>query len=549
MNVAPLPESREELQALAAALMQRIAERDRELVERDARLREQHNEISERDAQLATQGLLIEKLKFELANLRRVRFGKTSEAIGTEQIALWAAELDADIEAIESRLERLARGEGETPKAQKRQPKREPLPRTLARIDEVLEPESTVCACGAPMRRIGEDIAETLEMIPAKFYVRRRIRGKWACACCQTLAMAPVPAAPIDKAIAGASVLAQVIVAKYVDHTPLHRQEGIYARMGVGIARSSMAGWIGQLEVLLEPLAERLRESVLAQDALQADETPVPVLAPGTGRTATGYLWAYRTLPTLQLQAVVFDFAISRGREHPKRMLAQFAGTLQVDGYAGYGEVLARDDVIEAGCFAHARRKFVEVYEATRSPIAQQAITRIGALYAIERELQGLSLEERQRQRQARAGPLLENLHHWLQAMHAKASPRSALAKAMLYTLNRWRALIRYLDDPRLPPDTNAVENAIRGIAMGRRNWLFAGSESGGQRAALMYSLIETAKMNSLNPFAYLRDILERLPTARSRDLDALLPWNWQPSATAAMSAQPNEDLSLLSAQ
>ena len=287
---------------------------------------------------------------------------------------------------------------------------------------------------------------------------------------------------------------------------------------------------------------------MLTQNALQADETPVPVLAPGSGRTATGYLWAYRTLPTAPLQAVVFEFAMSRGGEHPKRMLSEFAGTLQVDGYAGYGEVLARENVIEAGCFAHARRKFVEVYEATHSPIAQEAITRIAALYAIERELENVSIEERHRQRQARAGPLLENLHDWLQAMHAKASPRSALAKAMLYTLNRWRALTRYLDDGRLPPDTNAVENAIRGIAMGRRNWLFAGSESGGRRAALMYSLIESAKMNSLNPFAYLRDILERLPTARARDLDALLPWTWTPTATADITPQSDDDLPLLSA-
>ena len=428
MDGARLPESKQALKELAAALLEQIAQRDRELAQRTAQLDEQQ--------------LLIEKLKFELANLRRVRFGKSSEAVGAEQMALWAAELDADIEAVEARLDRLPRAMSSEAEPAKRQPKRQVLPLSLQRVDEHLEPASTRCGCGAEMSRIGEDVAETLEVIPSKFYVRRRIRGKWVCRCCETLAMAPVAPAPIDKAIAGPSLLAQVIVAKYVDHLPLHRQEGIYARMGVGIPRSTMAGWIGQLEVLLEPLGERLRASVIGQSALQADETPVPVLAPGTGRTATGYLWAYRTLPSASLQAVVFDFAMSRGKEHPSRMLASFAGTLQVDGYAGYGEVLAREEVIEAGCWVHARRKFVEVWESTRSPVAQQAIARIATLYELERTLQEASVEERQRQRQARAGPLLDSLHAWLQAMHAKASPRGALAKAMLYTLNRWKALL-----------------------------------------------------------------------------------------------------------
>lgn len=516
VDLARLPESTTELKALAAALLETIAQRDREL--------------GHREAQLAEQQALIEKLKFELANLRRVRFGKKSEAIGAEQIALWSAELDADIEAIEARLAQLQQEPKGTPgKEERRQPKRQPLPDTLPRVEEHLEPQSTRCACGAEMSRIGEDIAETLEVIPSKFYVRRRIRGKWACRCCARLAMAPMPAAPIDKAIAGPSLLAQVLVGKFVDHLPFHRQEDIYARMGVAIPRSTMAGWNGQLQVLVEPLVERVRYWVLAEEALQADETPVPVLAPGTGKTSTGYLWAYRTLPSSALQAVVFDFAMNRAREHPLRVLADFRGTLQVDGYAGYGEVLARPGMIEAGCFAHARRKFVEVFEATGSPVAREAITRIAALYQLEREFKDLALAERQAQRQARAGPLLENLHQWLCANQAKAPPRSAIAKAMLYALNRWPALTRYLEDARLPPDTNAVENAIRGIALGKKNWLFAGSEGGGRRAALMYSLVETAKLNGVQPYAYLRDILERLPTARARDLDALLPWNWQP--------------------
>ncbi len=272
--------------------------------------------------------------------------------------------------------------------------------------------------------------------------------------------------------------------------------------MGVAIARSTMAGWVGKIGVLFEPLTDLLAQRVLGFNALQADETPVPVLEPGTGKTATGYLWVYRTLPSDPVQAVTFDFAMSRAQAHPNRMLANFNGTLQVDGYAGYNEILAHPGVIEAVCLAHARRKFVDVYEATDSPVAKQAIVRIAALYQIEREFDesahaGSTLE-RERYRRARAAPLLEAFQAWLMASYSKLPPKSALAKAMKYTLNRWKALTRYVEDGRLPLDTNAVENAIRPVALGRRNWLFAGSESGGRRAAQMYSLISSSKLNGI---------------------------------------------------
>jgi hypothetical protein len=288
-----------------------------------------------------------------------------------------------------------------------------------------------------------------------------------------------------------------------------------------------MAGWLGQLEVLLEPLVERLTTHVLGTAVIQADETPVPVLQPGNGRTATGYLWAYRSGPWQPTQAVVFNFAMSRGQATPTHFLRDYRGVLQVDGYAGYNDVLRRDGVIEAGCMAHARRNFVEVWEATKSPAAQTAITEIARLYAIESEVKDLGVAERQRQRQARAGPILDAFRQWLEAVRAKTAPRSALAKAIQYALNRWSALVRYVDDGRINIDNNPVENSIRGIALGRKNYLFCGSEGGGRRAALMYSLIESAKLNGIDPKAYLLDVLTKLPTAKRADLDALMPWNF----------------------
>lgn len=290
-----------------------------------------------------------------------------------------------------------------------------------------------------------------------------------------------------------------------------------------------MAGWIGEIEVLLEPLVDRMRESLIAEPYLQADETTVPVLDPGCGKTRTGYLWAYRSGPWSALQAVVFDFQPNRGAQAPKAFLQGFAGTLQVDGYAGYGEMLQTGTVIEAGCFAHARRKFFEVHEATKSPLAKHALLEMAQLYEIEAQVKDLSAAERALLRGQRAEPILDRFKIWLEETLAKSPPRSALAKAIAYTLNRWRALVRYLDDGMLNIDNNPVERTIRGIAIGRRNWLFAGSENGGRRAALIYSLVETAKLNKLEPHRYLVDVLTRLPSCKSKELDSLLPSNWQP--------------------
>ena len=522
-----LPNSNHALKALAAQLLQRLEERS-------AESERQRLELDRRDAQIKEQSAFIEKLKFELARLKRWRFGKSAEGLSAEQLSLWECELDADIANLQSRIDALDSEDQHSGK-QKDQPKRRPLPASLPREEVLHDLASKACPdCGEGLTRIGEEITEQLDIIPARFFVRRHVRPKYCCRHCQSVHTAALPAKPIDKGIAAPGLIAHVAIGKYLDHLPLYRQESIFERMGMPIPRSTMAGWFGELEILIEPLVGNLIEKLTAQCLLHADETPVPVLDPGAGKTATGYLWAYRTGPWSPLQAVAYDFTMSRAAEAPKRFLAGFTGTLLVDGYAGYNQVLARPGMIEAGCLAHARRYFREVFEATRSPIAQHALIQFGKLYAIECEVKHLAPEARALERQRRAAPILAQFKQWLDITHANAPPKSAIGKALAYSINRWRALTRYLDDGWLNIDNNPVENALRGIALGRKNWLFAGSEAGGRRAALFYTLIETAKLNDVNPHAYLVDVLTQLPTAKAKDLDALLPWNFRPKITPA---------------
>ena len=524
-----LPNSKKKLQALIASLREELQTRDQEL-------QSQRQALASHEAQLKEQSALIEKLKFELARLKRWRFGQSTEGLSVEQLALWEAELDGDIAALQARLDALEAGKNipdRTAEEPKRQPKRRPLPDSLPRVEVLHDLTSKDCpTCGQGLERIGEEVSEQLDIVPAKFFVRRHVRPKYCCRHCQCLHVASLPAQPIDKGIAAPGLISHVAVGKYLNHQPLYRQEAEFERLGVAIPRSTMAGWFGELEVLLDPLVNRVIEILRAEPLLHADEIPVPVLDPGAGKTATGYLWAYRSGPWSALQAVAFDFAMSRAGEHPTRFLAPFSGTLVVDGYAGYNAVLGRPQMIEAGCMAHARRPFYEIAQATGSPIAQSALIEIAKLYLIERELKHLSPGERCVQRQARAGPILAEFRQWLEATYAQAPPQSAIGKALAYSINRWPALIRYLDDGWLNIDNNPVENAIRGIALGRRNWLFAGSEAGGRRAAQFYTLIETAKLNGVNPHAYLTHVLTELPSAKARDLDALLPWNYRTRST-----------------
>ena len=470
----------------------------------------------------------IEALKFELARLKRWRFGASAERFHPDQLGLFEEDLETDLAAVATRQ---ALAEVALPgKAPRHRPKRQILPAHLPRIEHRHELDSCACGhCGHALTVIGEAISEQLDLIPAQFFVHRHIRPQYACRHCDTVTAVPMPPQVIDKGLPAPGLLAHILVSKYADHQPLYRQAVIYARQGVFIPRSTQAGWVGASEVLLEPLVERLRVHMLAETYLQADETRLPVLAPGTGKTRTGYLWVYRTGPWSPLQAVVFDYAEGRGQTWPKAFLAGFKGTLQIDGYAGYNAVLAWKDIVEAGCWAHVRRAFYDVFKATRSPVAAEALRRIRTLYEIEAELKDLSPEARVAQRQARSEPLLKDFRTWLDDSLLKLPPGSSLAKAIGYALGRWAALRAYLRDGRISIDSNPVERALRGVALGRRNDLFAGSAGGGRRAALVYSLIETCKLNGVDPFAYLKDVLTRLPTLKARDLDDLLPWRWRP--------------------
>jgi len=476
----------------------------------------------------------IDKLTHEMAVLKRLKFAAKSEAFSAEQKSLLEEAIDEDLEALSREIEREEPPESRP--AQKQQPKRQPLPAHLPRREIRHEPEATVCGCGCALKRIGEDVAEKLDYIPGTFTVERHIRGKWVCTQCETLVQAPVPAHIIDKGLPTTGLLAQVLVAKYADHLPLHRQEGIFARAGMSLSRSTLAQWVGVCGVELQPLVDALKAKMLIRSELHADETPVRMLKPGNGKTHRAYLWSYGTTVYDELKAVVFDFAETRGGRHAQAFLgvdtdAGWCGTLICDDYAGY-KPLFGDRITEAGCLAHARRKYFDLWANHKSPVAEQALLFFGRLYDIEREVQDLDVDERRRIRQLKARPIADDLKIWLIAQRQKVPEGSAIIKAIDYSLNRWVALTRYLGDGRLPADNNWIENRIRPIALGRSNWLFAGSLRAGQRAAAIMSLIGSAKLNDLDPYAYLRDVRERLPTHPASRIADLLPHRWHPSTT-----------------
>lgn len=478
-------------------------------------------------AEMRTKQALIDKLTHEMAVLKRLKFAATSEAYSGEKQQLLFETIDIDLEALSAEIEKLvpmAPAERE-----KQQPKRAPLPANLPRKEMRHEPESTTCRCGCQLKRIGEDVAEKLDYQPGVFTVERHVRGKWVCQQCETLVQAPVPAHVIDKGIPTAGLLAQVLVAKYADHLPLYRQSGIFARAGMAISDSTLAQWVGSCGVQLQPLVDSLREELLVRKVLHADETPVAMLKPGNGKTHRAYLWSYCSTVFDPMKAVVFDFADSRGGGHARDFLGEWRGTLVCDDYSGY-KALFRLGVDEAGCMAHARRKFHELWANHSSQIAGEALKLSGVLYDIERQAQDLDVGERQEIRQQQARPAAATLHAWLLAQRERVPDGSAMAKAIDYSLNRWGALTRYLDDGNLPIDNNWVENQIRPIAIGRNNWLFAGSVRAGQRAAAVMSLIHSARLNGHDVYAYLMDILKRLPTQPASRIAELLPHRWAPT-------------------
>lgn len=496
-------------------------------------------------------------LNLEVARLKNWRFGTSSESMDAAhsgQSDLFDAKLlmaltqEAGAED-RAQADALALAALHTAPRLKQQAKRQPLPSQLERIIHRHEIEPAVCAAGHPLQRIGEEISERLDCVPAQFFVHRHIRGKYCCQACQTVLAADLPAQIIDKGIPAAGLLAQVIIAKHDDHLPLFRQEEIYRRSGAFIARSSMAGWVGQCAAQLVPLVSAMKEHLKSQSVIHADETPVKLLAPGTGKTHQAYVWAYRSsdletqvLPQGQSpppsnigRCVIYEFATSRAGEHARQMLKDWRGTLLTDDYSGYKALFAAGHVKEAGCWAHARRKFHEAHKLNQSEIAAEAVRRIAKLYAIERQVQGFSSQERLQIREAQSRPLLDEFKAWLTAQRMQLADADVTAKAIDYTTRRWAALTLHLEDANLAIDNNAVENAMRPIALGRKNWLFVGSETAGERAACLMSLIESAKLNGHDAWHYLKDILTKLPTWPNSRLHELLPHNWQsPAQTSA---------------
>jgi len=494
------------------------------ITEREAALAARSTALEAAEARLIAQKLELEKLRFEIACLKRMKYGRSSEQLDAKitQMQLTLEDLEASLAEKPEHLRPI-------PKDPPVKPARRALPAHLPREELVHENACTCPTCGGELRRLGEDVSEMIEYVPGRYKVIRHVRPKLSCAACQKIVQAAAPSRPIARGLAGPGFLAHVLVSKYADHLPLYRQSQIYAREGLDLDRSTLADWVGGASELLGPLVASLGRYVLAAKKLHGDDTPVPVLCPGRGTTKQGRLWTYvrddKPAGSIEPAAVLFRYSPDRKGERPQAHLASFVGVLQADAYAGFDRLYG-ERIQEAACWAHVRRKFYEIHVAHASPIAAVALDRIGRLYGIEAEIRGRPPDERREVRQARAGPELESLHAWWHATLTTLSKKSELAVAIRYALSRWTALTRYRDDGRLEIDNNAAERALRAVALGRKNWLFAGSDDGGERAATIYSLLGTAKLNNLDPEGYLRYVLERIADHPINRIEQLLPWN-----------------------
>jgi transposase len=514
------------------------------LAERAARLKAEARAQSA-EAFMSGARLEIERLKLLLAKARREQYGRSSErgAKIVAQLELQLAELEetaaqeeatAEISAPTSR--RADRGPGG------RKPARRPLPEHLPR-ERIVYPTPCSCPrCGGALRKLGEDVTESLECVPRSWKIVEHVREKLTCRRCEAITQPPAPSHPIARGRAGSNLLALVLVSKYGNHLPLNRQSAIYAREGVEIEVSTLADWVGSSVATAMPLVQAIQRHVFAAERIHSDDTTVPVLA--KEKTRTGRLWAHvrddRPFGGPAPPAVAFFYSPDRGGEHPERQLAAFAGIMQADAYAGFNRLYqpTREPgpIVEAACWAHARRKFYELAELTKAPIAGEAVRRIDQLFAVEREINGLAAEARLVVRRERSAPILAELEPWLRAQRDRVSRKSEIGKAITYALKRWTALTRFMADGRICLSNNAAERALRGIAIGRGNWTFAGSDRGGERAAAVYTLIETAKLNGVDPQAWLADVLARLPDYPAKRIDDLMPWHWKtpPQAIAA---------------
>jgi transposase len=530
----------EDLKGLSPSAMADMSARMLEHIAAQARQIEQHEQtIKFKDAKL-------EKVTFELARLKAWKFGAKTEAMNAEQRRMFEETLAEDEASLQAQLQQLQAQlppQPETQAENRRKPKRQALPEHLRRVEHRHEPEDTTCpspGCGRPMVRVGEDISEKLDIVPAEFFVHRHVHGKWACKCCQVLVQEPVAPAIIDGGIPASGLVAHTLISRFVDHLPYYRQEGINARSGVHTPRSTLAQWSGRAGAALEPLYDVHKSFVLSVRVLHADETPVAMLDPGARKTKKAYVWAYARGAFDPTPGVVYDFCLGRGAQYPIQFLGPpregdagrgWQGTLVRDEYSAYDSVVDAKTCpgrIAAGCLAHARRKFDELIKSNASMMAQEALQRVATIYRVERELVDLSGDERLAMREALTKPLWKELHVWLQLERGKVPDGGATAQAINYSLNNWTALTRNLLDGDVPVDNNHLENQIRPWAMGRRAWLFCGSELAGQRAAVVMSLVQSAKLNGHDPHAYLKDVLERLPTHPASRIEELLPHRWQ---------------------
>ena len=540
--------SPETVTALAAQMLERIEQQVRELEVKQKLIERKDRDIAWRDAKL-------EKVTFELARLKRWKFGAKTEAMDAGQRQMFQdtlledeADLEAQLAALQAALPKTA----VAPKAPRRRPRRQALPEHLRRVEHRHEPENTACPtpdCGQPMTRVGEDVSERLDIVPAEFFVHRHVYGKWTCRCCQRqgierLVQEPADLQIIDGGIAASGLVAHTLISRFVDHLPYYRQEAINARSGVHTPRSTLAAQSGRAGAAMEPLYEAHKRFVLSCPVVHADETPVAMLDPGAGKTKRAYIWAYARGELDAQRGVIYEFCLGRGSQYPLAFLGgargppgspleddppAWSGTLVCDQYAGYDRALDRrvyPQRIAAHCVAHARRKFDELIGT--SEVAKEAIRRIGWIYHVEGQFKAMDAQQRLAARDQLTRPLWKELHVWLKLERGRVPDGGSIAGAIDYRLNSWTSLTRHLEDGAVPIDNNFIERQIKPWAMGRKAWLFCGSELAGQRAAIVMSLVQSAKLNGHEPWAYLRDVLERLPSHPNSRIDELLPHRWK---------------------
>jgi transposase len=488
-------------------------------------------------SEVALGRLEIERLKLMLAKARRTQFGQSSERgkLLVEQLELAIEDLEETQSAEETKAEIAAPAAAQEKRARTPRPPRQPLPDNLP-VERIVE--AAPCACGKcgslRLRKLGEEVSKTLECEPRRWKIVEHVREKFSCRDCEAITEALAPSHPIPRGFAGPSLLAMVLVAKFLLHQPLNRQSKTYAREGIEIDTSTLADRVGACVVALDPIVQAIRAHVRSAERIHADDTTIPVLA--KMKTVTGHIWGYvrddRPFGGQDPPAVGFHYSRTRAGDYPKAHLAGYVGIMQADAFAGFNDLYDAKrkpaPIIEAACWSHGRRKYFDLAKLTNAPIAIEAVRRIDELFAIERTINGKTAEQRLAVRQEQSRPLVADLETWLRQQRARVSSKSDTAKAINYTLNRWEAFTRFLDDGRICLSNNAAERAVRCVAIGRKNWSFAGSDAGGHRAAAIYTLTETCKLNDIDPQAWLADVLARLPDHPAKRIAELLPWNWK---------------------